>query len=292
MRSASGALRRLVRRAALLSVALALALALWSFWWEPSHIVTRESTLQLSCWNAPPLRMAIASDLHVGSPNVDLAKLDEMVRRINAGRPDVIVLLGDYVITDIMGGTFVSPEVIASRLGDLRAPLGVYAVLGNHDWWLSGARVSKAFTGAGIHMIDDTATPLDIAGRRFWLVGVSDWIVGRHDIGAAMSRVNDQAPAIALTHNPDVFPLIPRRVCLTLAGHTHGGQVALPFIGRPVVPSDYGERYAIGHVEEAGKHLFVTAGIGTSIIPVRFRVAPEIVFLRVESSAPAVAPRR
>lgn len=89
------------------------------------------------------------------------------------------------------------------------------------------------------------------------------------------------APRSQSQHNPDIFPAVPSRVCLTLAGHTHGGQVALPLIGRPIVPSDYGDRYAVGHIHEAGKRLFVTSGVGTSIIPVRFRVAPEIVFLRV-----------
>jgi predicted MPP superfamily phosphohydrolase len=89
---------------------------------------------------------------------------------------------------------------------------------------------------------------------------------------------------IALTHNPDIFPEIPPNVELTLAGHTHGGQVDFPLIGRIVVPSDYGQRYAAGHVEERGKHLFVTTGIGTSIFPVRFRVPPEIAVLTLRST--------
>ena len=102
----------------------------------------------------------------------------------------------------------------------------------------------------------------------------------------ALARVGDDAPVIALTHNPDVFPHVPDRVALTIAGHTHGGQVWLPIVGRPIVPSKYGERYAIGHVVEDGRHLFVSPGLGTSIIPVRFRVPPEISIVALRSASP------
>jgi predicted MPP superfamily phosphohydrolase len=96
---------------------------------------------------------------------------------------------------------------------------------------------------------------------------------------------------LAFTHNPDVFPQVPHRVALTIAGHTHGGQVALPFVGRPVVPSKYGQRYAIGHVVEDARHLFVSPGIGTSVVPVRFQVPPEISVLTLRSADDARAAR-
>jgi hypothetical protein len=100
-------------------------------------------------------------------------------------------------------------------------------------------------------------------------------------VSGALANVVDSAPVVVITHNPDIFPLIPNRVCLTLAGHTHGGQVAIPFVGRLIVPSQYGQRYAIGHIREGGRDLFVTSGVGTSIIPIRFRVPPETVFLEI-----------
>jgi hypothetical protein len=102
------------------------------------------------------------------------------------------------------------------------------------------------------------------------------------DPARTTSAVPSAESIIALTHNPDIFPLVPPRVAITLAGHTHGGQVYLPLIGRPIVPSRYGQRYAIGHIEEGGRHLFVTSGIATSIIPVRFLVPPEIVIARLK----------
>src|SRR4030095_10957928 len=107
----------------------------------------------------------------------------------------------------------------------------------------------------------------------------------RPDVEGTLRKIPlDRNPIIMLTHNPDVFPDIPARVSLTLAGHTHGGQVNLPFVGRPIVTSTFGQRYAIGHITEQGHHLFVSSGLGTSIIPVRFRVPPEIVILTIRSA--------
>ncbi|HEY6402006.1 MAG TPA: hypothetical protein VI479_11395 [Blastocatellia bacterium] len=114
-----------------------------------------------------------------------------------------------------------------------------------------------------------------------WIAGIGDKWEGAPDINSALARVPDGATVIAFTHNPDIFPSIPTRVALTIAGHTHGGQVALPIIGRPIMPSDYGERYAGGHIVEGSKHIFVTTGVGTSILPVRFRVPPEISLLMI-----------
>jgi len=142
--------------------------------------------------------------------------------------------------------------------------------------------VQGALEAVGIPSLEDTAVPLEHDGCAFWLAGVSDYWEGAHDIDAALAAVPKGAPTLLFTHNPDLFPEIPPRVALTIAGHTHGGQVYLPGIGRPVVPSKFGQRYAIGHVEEAGRHLFVSSGLGTSILPVRFLVPPEISVLTLE----------
>ncbi len=159
-----------------------------------------------------------------------------MVEVVNASQPDAVLLLGDFVIQGVAGGRFVPPETIAAQLARLRAPLGVYAVLGNHDWWLDGPRVARAFTGAGIPILDHVAISLRRDRSPVWLAGIADLWEGRPDVAATLARVTDDAPVIAMTHNPDIFPAIPSRVCLTVAGHTHGGQVAFPFVGPPVVP--------------------------------------------------------
>ena len=277
-------LRRIARRFIILLLPVAVALALWAFWLEPRQLVTREIAMSPPCWLGPPLRIALASDLHVGAPGVGVEKLDALVARINAARPDLIVLLGDYVIQGVKGGQFVTPETIAHHLRPLNARLGVYAILGNHDWWLDATRVERAMASVGIRMLEDTSVDLGRPGEGFWLAGISDFWEGKHDVVAALSKVRDDRPVIAITHNPDVFPAIPPRVCLTLAGHTHGGQVSLPFIGPPIVPSVYGQRYAAGLVHESERHLFVTSGVGTSILPVRFRVPPELIVLTVRTN--------
>jgi len=183
----------------------------------------------------------------------------------------------------VIGGRFVPPETIAAELRRLNAPAGVVAVLGNHDGWLDHDRVQDALVRNRIRVIEDTAARLDTPSGPVWIAGVSDWWTGRHDFAAALSAVtSDREPLLLLTHNPDIFPGVPARVSLTVAGHTHGGQVNIPFVGRPVVPSHFGQRYAFGHVVEAGRHLYVSGGVGTSIIPARFRVPPEVVILTLE----------
>jgi predicted MPP superfamily phosphohydrolase len=141
--------------------------------------------------------------------------------------------------------------------------------------------VTRALAGAGVRVLEDAATPVRTRGGTLWIAGVSDVRTRPAAIRRALAAVPEDAPVNALTHNPDVFVRIPARVLLTLAGHTHGGQVNLPLLGRLIVPSRFGERFAIGHVREEGRDLFVTPGIGTSIVPLRFRVPPEISVLTV-----------
>ncbi|HKW91891.1 MAG TPA: metallophosphoesterase [Methylomirabilota bacterium] len=248
---------------------------------EPGRVVLREAAVPIARWPAElgPIRIAALSDVHTGAPHVTPAMVRDIVARVNRAQPDLVVLLGDYVVHGVIGGRFVEPEATAAALRDLRAPLGVYAVLGNHDWWYDGGRVRRALEGAGIRVLENAATPVMVNGRSLWIAGVGDQMTGHDEIRRTLRQVPDGAPLIALTHNPDLFPEMPARALLTLAGHTHGGQVNLPLFGRLIVPSRYGSRYAIGHVREDGRDLFVTPGIGTSIIPVRFRVPPDVSLL-------------
>jgi uncharacterized protein len=259
----------------------AVALAGWAFWFEPASLVVSEQRIA-----HPPLsgslRIAILTDLHVGSPFNGIGKLRDVVNRTNAARADIICILGDLVIQGVIGGRFVPPEEIAAELKQLRATAGVLAVLGNHDGWFDHDRVQKALEQNGIRVIEETAVRLATSAGVVWFAGISDVWTGRHDIAAALSAVKDDgAPVILLTHNPDVFPDVPDRVALTLAGHTHGGQVRLPWLGRPVVPSRFGQRFAAGHIVEGNRQMFVATGIGTSILPVRFRVPPAVAVLTI-----------
>jgi len=271
-------------RWAALALGLAiLAAALRAFWWEPASLVVAEERIPLELATHGSVRIAVLTDLHVGSPFNGPAKLREIVEHTNAARPDIICILGDLVIQGVTGGRFVAPEQIARELKGLRSPAGVFAVLGNHDGWLDHDRVKRALEQNAIRVIEESAVRTQTSAGPLWIAGISDLWTGVHDVRAALARLEDDAPVILLTHNPDVFPDVPARVALTLAGHTHGGQVRLPFVGRPIVPSRFGQRYAAGHVIEGGRRLFVATGLGTSILPVRFRVPPTVTVLTVES---------
>jgi predicted MPP superfamily phosphohydrolase len=278
------------RKIKIIVVALLLCLVsllVWSFCIEPNRLIVKEETLRLPAWpnELGNMRVAVISDVHAGSPFIGAEKLREVVERVNQTNPDLILIAGDFVIQDVLGGHFIEPEIIAGELKGLRARYGVYAVLGNHDWWYDGERVRRALQNAGIRVLENEVARIQKDGHSFWLAGLADFWTRPQKIGETLRQVSDAGPIIALTHNPDIFPDMPARVALTIAGHTHGGQVNLPLIGRPKVPSTFGQRYAAGHVEENQRHLFVTTGIGTSIIPVRLCVPPEIVVLTLTSEA-------
>ena len=265
---------------------LVLVTAVWGFGIEPGQLAVREVPLALPGWRGGPLRLAVLSDLHVGAPHISLAKVDSIVAATNAARPDAVALLGDFVIQGVLGGTAVSPEAIAQHLAGLRAPLGVFGVLGNHDWWLDGVRVGAALAAQQVVVLENQAVRVLRPAGSFWFVGLADLFTRHVDSEAALSQVTDDAPVVVLSHHPDVFASMPPRVALTLAGHTHGGQIRLPLLGPPVVPSHFWARYAAGHVEENGRHLFVSSGIGTSILPVRLGVTPEVVILTIGETLP------
>ncbi|WP_444935775.1 metallophosphoesterase [Microbulbifer sp. JMSA004] len=266
---------------------LGLLLAIWAFFVEPSSLRIKQDRIEIKAWpkTCNDLRIAVLADLHVGSPYKGLESLRKLVAAVNKSKPDLILLPGDFVIQGVVGGSFVSPEDAARILKALRAPMGVFAVLGNHDWWLDAERVELALSQNGIPVLEDRSQLITKGSCKLRLVGISDFWEGPHDIDRAMSDVQDGETVLAFTHNPDIFPQLPARIALTVAGHTHGGQVYLPFIGRPIVPSSYGERFAIGHKVEEGRHIYVSPGVGTSILPVRFLVPPEVTILAVSNGS-------
>lgn len=263
---------------------LALGCGIWGFLIEPNRLVVREQTIQIDNWpkELSGLRIAVISDIHAGSPFIDESKMRRIVAETNQTKPDLIVLLGDFVIKERFYKHPIAPDVTAGILKDLSAPLGVYAVLGNHDWWGNDV-VGSALEQNNIHDLENEVAEIKWRDRSFWLAGLSDLWTRPQQIDKTIAEAPQGSSIIAITHNPDIFPSLPASVPLLLAGHTHGGQVKLPLVGSLVVPSQFGQRYAAGHVFENGHHLFVTTGIGTSILPVRFRVPPEIVILTIRS---------
>ncbi len=274
-----------IRFALLTLLILILSCGVWGFLIEPSRLVIHPETIQIDNWpqELNGLRIAVISDIHTGAPFINDRKLQQIVSTTNALNPDLIVLLGDYMSPNSWHSHRVEPEVTAAAMKNLKAPLGVYSILGNHDWWYNGEKVRRAFEQEGIKVLEDEATEIKWHDKSFWLVGLADlWTRAQH-IDQTIAKAPARATIIALTHNPDIFPRLPQSVPLLIAGHTHGGQVNLPLIGTPIVPSRFGQKYTAGQVYENGHHLFITTGIGTSILPVRFRVTPEIVILTIKS---------
>lgn len=276
--------RRLRIFIALLLLSIVLC-GIWATLIEPNRLIVNQQAIQIQNW--PPelngLRVAIIGDIHTGAPFIDDLKLRRLVELTNEQRPDLVVLLGDFMVQDTWHGHRVAPEVTANHLKYLRAPLGVYAVLGNHDWWDNGEKVTQAFDQAGIRVLENDVNELKWREKPFWLAGLSDLWTRPLRIDETIAKVPPGSTIIAITHNPDVFPRLSPNVPLLLAAHTHGGQVKIPLLGTPIVPSRFGSKYTSGPVFENGHHLFVTTGIGTSILPVRFRVPPEIVILTIKA---------
>ena len=251
------------------------------------------------------LRIAVIADIHACEPWMDLDRIGQIVADTNALAPDLILLLGDYMAHHRFVRRPIPAPDWAKVLAGLKAPLGVHAILGNHDWWddpeaqrlgHGPVRAGRALEAAGIPVYENDARRLTKDGQSFWLAGLGDqwalqrsrrgtkrsreWIRGVDDLAGTMALIADDAPVILMIHEPDAFPSVPARVALTLAGHTHGGQVSLG--GFPlVVPSRYGRRYAYGHIVEEWRHLIVSGGLGCSLAPVRFGVPPEIVVVEL-----------
>lgn len=264
------------------------------------RLVVSEWAVPHAHWpkDMPPLRIVVLTDIHASDPWMPAERIRGIVAHANALKPDVVVLLGDFVAAMRRYGTKVIPIADwTAELGHLRAPLGAYAVLGNHDWWDDPEGVRGGLEREGIQVLENDALQLDVHGGPVWLGGLGDQLAfrtsgggGVDDLPATLAPANkDDAPYILLAHEPDIFTRVPDRVTLTLAGHTHGGQVRLPIIGRPVIPSKYGQRFAYGHIVEGGRHLLVSSGLGLSGLPVRFMVPPEIAVVTLTSDQGAAA---
>lgn len=222
------------------------------------------------------LRIAVLGDLHAGSPWVDVARAHAVVDAVVAAQPDVILLLGDH-LADVTFGTHVEPGELARALaGLLRADVPVVGVLGNHDWYAGGWRVRAALEEVGLPVLEESAVP--VLDGTLWIAGVGDLWERSPSVERALADVPAGAPTVLLTHNPDVVDDVPASVHLVLAGHTHGGQVAVR--GRPLhrLSERSANRWTGGWY--ADQRMFITAGVGTSLIPLR-SVTPEVPVLVV-----------
>jgi predicted MPP superfamily phosphohydrolase len=285
--------RRVMRGLAAVGVSLFTG-ASKAFGIEPAYkLAVVPHSIPMPGWTGPGLRIAVLADLHASEPFMPPHRIAEIVARTNALAPDLVVLPGDFApglrrFHPEEG----RPEAWAGELARLRAPLGAHAVLGNHDWWEAGGPgpIRAALRWAGVQVYQNEAVALSHAGQRFWLAGTDSAMArplgrgryaGADDLPRTLGQVTDAAPVILLAHEPEQFRRVPGRVGLTISGHTHGGQVKIPGLGGPVPHAPRAGRYAHGHVEERGRHLVVSGGLGYSVLPVRFGVPPEITLIEV-----------
>jgi len=220
------------------------------------------------------LSVAYLSDLHHG-PYVGLDYLRYVVDWTNALKPDLVLLGGDYVSRS---PRYIGP--VCEVMGGLRAPMGRFAVLGNHDNWESGPECHAQLDRAGLELIDNRGLWLRRGGDRLRIGGVGDLWTDVQSIDAALEDADEGDAVIVLSHNPD-FAEHGRdpRISLMLSGHTHGGQVVVPGVGAIILPSNFGRKYAGGLAQGPAYPVYVGRGVGTTGPPVRFYCRPEIVLL-------------
>lgn len=241
------------------------------------------------------LRLVLLADLHAGGASMDEARIAGIVERANGLGGDMILLLGDYRATHPFQRRLVPIEASAPILARLQAPLGVHAILGNHDWRdqvkfhgpaKGRSHTQEALEAVGIPVLANRAVKIGAGDKAFWLAGLDSqsafngmtksraWM-GMDDLPGTLAQLSDDDPAILLAHEPDIFASGLQRFALTLSGHTHGGQVRFgPWV--PVVNSHFGSRYAWGHIREGERDLVVSGGLGCSVLPLRFGAPPEI----------------
>ncbi len=225
-------------------------------------------------WSAPPLRIVQLSDLHRGWPDMPLARLRRIVDQANALRPDVIALTGDFAfgkLADLAAGNL---DEAVRPLARLRSRFGTFAVRGNHDdpYWTP--RTLPRYGMTYLENAHADAGPITVAG-------IDDLSTGHADLDRALAGIAPGQPILLLMHEPDSFVRVPACVTLTLAGHTHGGQVKLPLIGTPLTNTAFG--YVRGRFAEGERTMIVSSGVGTSTLPVRWNVPPEIVVVTMHA---------
>lgn len=246
--------------------------------------VVRTAAIALPDWpaGAAPVRAVLISDVHIGTAAMDAKRLTRIVGQINALRPDIVLIAGDFIYGHAPGSASRLGEAMVAPLARLRPRLGVVAALGNHDHWTGAEAVRDELRRAGVTVADNDA----IARGPLALGVAGDDFTSRADLPATVAATRRLAGArVILTHSPDIAPDLPADVTLLLAGHTHCGQVVLPLLGPVSEVSRFGVRYRCGVRREGGRTVVVTAGLGTSGGPFRLGAPPDLWLLTLGPAA-------
>jgi len=267
-------------------ILIGLMVAAWGYWNATRYPIIRQATLAVAGLPEAEsgLRVLLLSDIHVAGPDMPPERLERIVSRLNSLHPDLVLIAGDLASEKTLATHVYSPAEIVAPLGRLKARLGVIATPGNHDHWYGLDALEAELTGHGITLLKNRAEergPLVI-------LGVDDAYTGHDDAPATFADAArlPAKPRILLTHSPDVIPGLPQPVAVVLAGHTHCGQISLPLYGAISHLSRYGDRFACGAIDDAGQKVFVGAGLGTSIMPLRFGAPPDVWVITLVAGEP------
>ena len=254
------------------------------YWNATRDPVVRRATIGVEGWPAgePPLKVLLLSDIHVAGPDMPPARLVKIVARLNRLTPDLVLIAGDLVSEKRLATHIYRPREIIAPLGKLRARLGIVAALGNHDHWFSSALLETELRRHGITVLKNEAVVLGPIA----IGGVDDDFSGHDDVSATFAALDrlPRMPSVLVTHSPDIVPELPSPVAVVFAGHTHCGQIALPFIGAVSNVSRYGDRFACGLIDDKGQKVVVGAGLGTSILPLRYGAPPDVWLITLTGS--------
>ena len=264
-----------MKKIVLILIAIFFVIVAYSFFVEPNRLDLNKYVIQDS--QLKGVKIVFASDFHIKT--YGQKRLDKIVDMINTENPDLVLSVGDFVCGHMHYSTM-PIEDIAKTLGKVKAKYGFYTTLGNHDAWYGNDEVQKALEQNRIKVLGNENIKLNVNGKTLYIAGVEDLMTGKPNVYEALN--NTKRPVIMLTHTPDMFPKVPDDVNLTLAGHTHGGQIRIPFLGPIFTASSHRDKYSKGLIEENGKKMIVTTGIGVSILPIRFNCPPEIVVIEFE----------
>lgn len=231
-----------------------------------------------------PITCVVLSDVHLGSQSRDLDRLDAIVGEIRARSFDVLLLPGDFINMQVFGGGRIRPGTIAEILSPLARMAPAVAVLGNHDAEYGRPHVAAALEAQGITVLFNAWTVCETQGGPLHIAGLEDHSTGEPDIAKALDGIPATASTLVLAHDPASFASVPHGPIATICGHTHGGQIRLPFFGAVVNASDAPMAWTHGHIVQHGRHLVVSAGLGSSGLPFRLNCPPEIVSLTLEPS--------
>ena len=257
-----------------------LLIVIYSIFVEPRLIRVNEQNLYLPNFQSEHngMKIAVLSDLHIGGLCMDEWQLKRIVKKTNKQKPDFILLLGD-VDSIRLSKSGIPSEKISEILSKFSSKYGVYSVLGNHDY-KSNPSIPKILKAANVKVLDGSSCNIKLNNKNVILYGLKDF--WHYDYDENLIKKDINSSIIVLSHNPDTFPFIPGYTALTLSGHTHGGQIYLPFLGGIFCSSMYAQRYIKGYVVENNKHIFITSGLG-NCAPARFGNIPEIVILNLYS---------